>query len=160
MTDHTSFNSPRQAAAASLANAHTASAASSLGDALPSPRIRAAAHQLAQSKVAPGRLAARLGGTLDAECGVLLGHDIILVLRVDGLVLRGDVNVVGGQLVAAELLEQVSVAGPVEVNLGMLGVFILFGDISVILPFSFMILGYLEMVQGKRGLRTWAPGRE
>lgn len=85
----------------------------------------ALAHELAEAEVAPGGLAAGLGGALDAEGGVLVGDDVVLVLGVDGLVLGGDVDVVGRQAVAAELLEQVGVARAVQMDLRVVGVLVL-----------------------------------
>lgn len=57
---------------------------------------------------------------------MLVRHHVVLVLGVDGLVVRGDVDVVRGQLVAAKLLQEICVAGTVEVDLGVMGVLVLF----------------------------------
>lgn len=56
---------------------------------------------------------------------MLVGHDVVLVLRVDGLVVRGHVDVVGGEAVLGEGLEEVGVARAVEVEGGEVGVFVL-----------------------------------
>lgn len=58
---------------------------------------------------------------------MLVGHHVVLVLRVDGLVLGLHEYLVAGQLVAAEVLEEVGVAGAVEVDVGVGGVFVLVG---------------------------------
>lgn len=64
------------------------------------------AHEVGEAKVLPsGVAAAALGGALDAEGGVLVGHDVVLVLRVHGPVLRRDVHLVVRQPVPAEVLE-------------------------------------------------------
>lgn len=95
------------------------------GSSLPGPRLRPLRHELSEPKVAPGRLAAQRRGLLDAKGGVLVGHDVVLVLRVDGLVVRGHVDVVGGEAVLGEGLEEVGVARAVEVEGGEVGVFVL-----------------------------------
>lgn len=48
---------------------------------------------------------------------------IILVLGVDGLVVRRDVDLIVGEFVLAEVLEEVCVSRPVEVNVCVIGVF-------------------------------------
>lgn len=58
---------------------------------------------------------------------MLVGDDVVLVLRVDGLVVRGHVDVVGGEAVLGEGLEEVGVARAVEVEGGEVGVFVLRG---------------------------------
>lgn len=58
---------------------------------------------------------------------MLVRHDVVLVLRVDGLVVRGHVDVVGGEAVLGEGLEEVGVARAVEVEGGEVGVFVLQG---------------------------------
>ncbi|KAI0471121.1 hypothetical protein GGR56DRAFT_132383 [Xylariaceae sp. FL0804] len=72
--------------------------------------------------------AAALGGALDAEGGVLVGNHVVLVLGVDGLVLRRHVDVVVGQPVAAEVLEQVRVARPLLVHVRVAAVLVLFRE--------------------------------
>ena len=56
---------------------------------------------------------------------MLVGHDVVLVLRVDGLVVRRHVDVVGGEAVLGEGLEEVGVARAVQVEGGEVGVFVL-----------------------------------
>lgn len=58
---------------------------------------------------------------------MLVGHDVVLVLGVDGAVLRRDPDVVVREtgVRAAEVLEQVRVPGRVEVDLGVARVFVL-----------------------------------
>jgi hypothetical protein len=58
---------------------------------------------------------------------VLIGHYVVLVFRVDGLQVRRHVDVVGGQLVLAKVLEQVGVARLLHVDVGEGGVFVLLG---------------------------------
>ncbi len=105
--------SPRQP----LVALHPAAAATS--------RRRSLAHQLRQAEILPRRLAHLLRRFLDAKSGVLIGHYIILVFWVDGLVVRWHVDVVVGQLAAAEILEQVCVAGAMVVQVRVAAVFIL-----------------------------------
>lgn len=59
------------------------------------------------------------------ESGMLVGYDVILVFRIDGLEMWWDVDLVGGQLVLAEVFEEIRVAGSVHVHVGVRGVFIL-----------------------------------
>lgn len=82
-------------------------------------------HQLAQSKVAPRGLSLGLCSPLDPKRGMLIRHDVVLVLGVDGLVMCRNVDVVRGQFVAAKLLHEVCVTGTVEVDLGVMGVLVL-----------------------------------
>lgn len=56
---------------------------------------------------------------------MLVGDDVVLVLRVHRLVVRGHVDVVGGEAVLGEGLEEVGVARAVEVEGGEVGVFVL-----------------------------------
>jgi len=49
---------------------------------------------------------------------VLVGDHVVLIFRVNGLVLRGNVDVVVGKLVAAEVLEDVRIAAGAEVDVG------------------------------------------
>lgn len=96
-------------------------------DPLERARPGALGHQAAQAKVPPGGLPPQLRGLLYAEGGVLVRHDVVLVLGVDGLMVRRDVDVVRGQAVLAEGFEEVGVAGAVEVEGGEVGVFVLEG---------------------------------
>lgn len=62
---------------------------------------------------------------MNSESGVLIGDDIVLVLGIDRLEVRRDVNVVVGEFgVLAELFEEVGVEGVVEMDVGVVGVFI------------------------------------
>jgi hypothetical protein len=47
---------------------------------------------------------------------MLIRHDIVFVFRVNGLVDGRNVDLVIGELVLAEILEEVCVAGAVHVN--------------------------------------------
>jgi hypothetical protein len=49
----------------------------------------------------------------------LIGYHIVLVFGIDGLVVRWHVDLVIGELVFAEVFEEVRVAGSVEVNVGV-----------------------------------------
>lgn len=59
------------------------------------------ADELVKAKIPPYGLPASRGGGVhgarDAERGVLVGHDIVLVFRVERLVLRRDVDVLYGE---------------------------------------------------------------
>jgi hypothetical protein len=59
---------------------------------------RPSSHQLVQPKIPPRRLPLRLRRALDAKGCVLIGHDIVLVLGIDGLQMRRDVDVLWRQL--------------------------------------------------------------
>lgn len=84
-------------------------------------------HEAGEAEVLPGRLLAALRGLLDAEGGVLVGHDVVLILGVDGLVVRRHVDVVVGQLILAEVLEEIRVARPLHVYVRVAPVFVLVG---------------------------------
>lgn len=56
---------------------------------------------------------------------MLVGHHVVLVLRIDGLVLGLDEDLVAREPVAAEVLEEVGVAGAVEVDVRVRGVLVL-----------------------------------
>lgn len=70
-------------------------------DAVP---IRPLLHQFVQSQVFPRRLSFRLSGTLDAECGMLVWYHVVLVFWVDGLVVRGDVDLFEWERSASKVL--------------------------------------------------------
>lgn len=80
---------------------------------------------MGEAEVAPGGLAAGLGGAGDAEGGVLVGHDVVLVLGVDGLVVRRHVHLVGRQPVVREVVEEVRVPSALQVYLREVTVFVL-----------------------------------
>lgn len=90
------------------------------------PRPRPPPHQLPQPQVLPRRLPRLLRRLGDAKRRVLVRHHVVLVLGVDGLQVRRDVDVVGGELVLAEIFKQVRVARGVHVHVGEGGVFVLF----------------------------------
>lgn len=54
---------------------------------------------------------------------MLIGHYIVLIFRVDGLIVRRNVDLIIGELVFAEVFEEVRVPRSVEVNVGIGGVF-------------------------------------
>lgn len=66
-------------------------------------------HQLSQTEILPCRLLVLLGCALDAKGSVLIRHDVILVFGIDGLMLRGHVDFIVGEPIAAEVLEEVGV---------------------------------------------------
>ena len=82
-------------------------------------------HQLAQPQILPGGLLHLLGGLCDAEGGVLVGDHVVLVLRVDGLQVRGHVNLVGGQLVLAKVVKEVGDPGRGHVDVRVVSVLVL-----------------------------------
>jgi hypothetical protein len=51
---------------------------------------------------------------------VLIGNYIILILWVYGLVVRWDIDIVIGQFVFAEVLEEISYTGQGEVDVGVI----------------------------------------
>lgn len=85
-------------------------------------RRRSPSHEVGQAQVLPGGLAGTLRGLLDAEGGVLVGHDVVLVLGVDGLVVRRHVDLVVREPVPAEVLEQVCVPRPLHVHVRVVAV--------------------------------------
>lgn len=97
------------------------------GAAPPRARLGPLGHELREAEVAPCGLAAQRRGLLDAKGGVLVWNDVVLVLRVHRLVVRGHVDVVGGEAVLGEGLEEVGVARAVQVEGGEVGVFVLWG---------------------------------
>lgn len=100
-------------------------------------------HELRQTKIFPSGLFYFLRGLLYPERGVLVGDDIVFVLRVDGLQVGRDVDIVGGELVLAEILKKVGVARVLHVNVGIDCVFVLFifavFCISLLLLFFFCL---------------------
>lgn len=82
-------------------------------------------HQFPEPQVLPRRFCSSLRRTLDAKGCVLVGHHVILVLRVDGLMLRRDIDFVVREAVFAEVLEQVGIARSVHVHIGEGAVFVL-----------------------------------
>ncbi len=54
---------------------------------------------------------------------MLIGDYIVLVLGIEGLVVGRDVDLVVGELVAAEVFEEVGVEGAGEVDVGVGGIF-------------------------------------
>lgn len=82
---------------------------------------RSSPKQLVQPQIPPGGLLLALRRALDAKRGVLVGHHVVLVLGVDGLQVRGDVDVFGRELRGREvgkLLEEVGVVRVVHVQPG------------------------------------------
>jgi hypothetical protein len=75
-----------------------------------------AIQQLLQPKLAPRRLPRALRGALDTESGMLLRHDVVLVVGVERLVLWRDVNVLCRQPGPGKVLEQVTVVAAVVVQ--------------------------------------------
>jgi hypothetical protein len=54
---------------------------------------------------------------------MLVRHYIVFIFWIDRLVVRRDVDLVVWELVFAEVFEEVRVTGPVEVDVGVGGVF-------------------------------------
>ena len=78
-----------------------------------------------EPQVAPADFPVPLRSTLDAERGVLVGHHVILVFRVERLQVRRDVDVFrgqGGGGWSGEVFDQVGVVGGVEMEVGGRGV--------------------------------------
>lgn len=82
-------------------------------------------HQLGQTQVPPSRLAGFLSSLLHAIRRMLVRNNIVFFLRVDGLQVGRDVDVVLRESVLAEVLEQVGVMRVVEVDVGETAVFVL-----------------------------------
>ena len=76
-------------------------------------------HQIRQSQVLPSSLFRLLRGSLNPKRRVLVWHYIVLVFWVDRLVMRGNIDFVVGQLVFAEIFEEVRVPRAVEVHVGV-----------------------------------------
>lgn len=79
---------------------------------------RTGSHQPVQSQIPPRRIAGLLLGALDAKRCVLIRNDIVLVVGVERLVLRRNVDFLGRELDARKVLEQVGVVGGVEMQVG------------------------------------------
>lgn len=79
-------------------------------------------HQPRQPQIPPSRFPRFLRCALDPEGRVLVRHDVVFVVRVDGLVLRRDRDFLGGEFDAVEVFEEVGVVGGVEVDVGEGGV--------------------------------------
>jgi len=61
---------------------------------------------------------------------MLIRHNVILILRVDRLVLRFDINLIIGEFILGEILEQVRVPGAMHVDIREGGVLILQSSFS------------------------------
>jgi hypothetical protein len=82
-------------------------------------------HEIAEPQIPPRGLPAALGRLLNAKRGVLVRHHVVLILWVDGLVMRRDVDLVVGQLVLAKVLKQVRVPRPLHVYICITPVLVL-----------------------------------
>ena len=80
------------------------------------------AHQLVQSQVSPSWLLDFLCCALNPKCRMLVGHNIILVIRVYRLVLWRNVDFLCRELEAREVFEQVGMVRLVEMEKGERGV--------------------------------------
>ena len=90
---------------------------------LPRPAIFAldrwcCAHQAFQTKIPPSRLLHLLRRSLDAERSMLIGYDVVFIVRVYGLMLWRDIDLFGRKLETREVLEQVGVMRLVEMEIG------------------------------------------
>jgi len=63
-----------------------------------------------------------LRGALNPERGMLIRHYIVLIVRIDGLVLRRDIDFFGRQFDTSEVLEQISVVGRVQMDVSEAGI--------------------------------------
>lgn len=70
-------------------------------------------HQPVKTKISPRWLARLLLSSLDAKGGVLVWHNIVLVVGIERLMLRRDVDLLGRQFDTGEVLEQIGVVGGV-----------------------------------------------
>lgn len=127
--------------------------------AAPPPRARLGAlgHELREPEIAPGGLAAQRRGLLDAKGGVLVGHDVVLVLWVHRLVVRGHVDVVGGEAVLGKGLEEVGVARAMQVERGEVGVLVLVGRRVWPALVAFVERKGLDLLPARFGMR-WLLG--
>ena len=48
---------------------------------------------------------------------MLVGHNVVLVIRIEGLVLRRNVDVLGRQLDTGEVLQEIRVVGRVQMDI-------------------------------------------
>lgn len=76
---------------------------------------RTGSHQPVQSQVSPRRLARLLLRSLNAKGSVLIWDYIVLIVGIEWLMLRRDIDLLCGQFDACEVFEQVGVVGGVEV---------------------------------------------
>jgi hypothetical protein len=79
---------------------------------------RCCTHQAFQPEVPPSRLLHLLRRSLDAESSMLIGHDVVFVIRVYRLVLWWDIDLFGRKLETGEVFEQVGVMRLVEMEIG------------------------------------------
>jgi hypothetical protein len=56
-----------------------------------------------QTEITPGRFLLTLSSSLNSECSMLLGDNIIFVIRIQGLMLRWHVNLFVRQMGAIEV---------------------------------------------------------
>jgi hypothetical protein len=80
-------------------------------------------HEFGESKVFPRSFFGLLGGSLDTECCVLVGDNIVFVFGVQRLVLGRHKYLVIWKLVLAEVLEEIGISRTVEVYICVVGVF-------------------------------------
>ncbi|KXT05442.1 hypothetical protein AC578_11100 [Pseudocercospora eumusae] len=71
--------------------------------------------------MSPSRLAMLLLCALNAKGSMLVWHDMVLVIGIDGLVLRCDLNLFCRQLDSGKVFEQIGVVGVVQVQKGQRG---------------------------------------
>lgn len=60
---------------------------------------------------------------------MLFRHDVVFVVGIQGLVLWRDVDFFGGEMGAGEVFEEVGVVAAVQVDVGVVGVFCLLGEV-------------------------------
>jgi hypothetical protein len=63
---------------------------------------------------------------------MLVRHYVVLIFGIQWLIVRRDVDLVIGQLVFAEVLEEISVPRPVEMHVSVVRVLGLFSMVSVL----------------------------
>jgi hypothetical protein len=79
---------------------------------------RCCAHQAFQTEIPPSRLLHLLCRSLDAECSVLVGHNVIFIVRVDWLMLWWDIDLFSRKFEPREVFEKVGVMRLVEMEIG------------------------------------------
>lgn len=73
-------------------------------------------HEITQTQIFPSCATGLLRRALDAKRRVLIGNNVVLILRIDGLVLWRNVDLVVWELVFAEIFKEVRMALLTHVN--------------------------------------------
>jgi len=76
-------------------------------------------HQVRQTQVLPSRLFGLLGGSLNTKRRMLIRNYIVFIFRIDGLVVRWNVDFIVWKFVFAKVFEEIRVSRTVEVDISV-----------------------------------------